>query len=172
MKKRYNLIGLIIIAIAFTSIFSCCVSRGTSTITTETPTTDPIPVTPTPTIEEPTPQTGVPYILSGTTYNTETVDRNNHIYVSLENFGKGRASNVVIVISDGYYQNFTLESVNPSIRVEGNRFYVGNIEAGEKFILNIYLKAKKSGVYTGTLSFTYDGIETSGKIKDLTTRVP
>ena len=76
------------------------------------------------------------------------------------------------MISDGYYQNFTLESVNPSIMVEGNRFYVGNIEAGEKFILNIYLKAKKSGVYTGTLSFTYDGIETSGKIKDLTTRVP
>ncbi|HOE93674.1 MAG TPA: hypothetical protein PLK11_05490 [Methanofastidiosum sp.] len=172
MKKEYKLICLIITAIVFTSTFSCCVSRGTSTITTETQIKNPTPETPTSTLEEPTPHTGVPYILPATTYNTETVDRNNNIYVSLENFGKGRASNVVIVISDGYYQNFTLESVNPSIRVEGNRFYVGNIEAGEKFILNIYLKAKKSGVYTGTLSFTYDGIETSGKIKDLTTRVP
>lgn len=172
MKKEYKLICLIITAIVFTSTFSCCVSRGTSTITTETQIKNPTPESPTSTLEEPTPHTGVPYILPATTYNTETVDRNNNIYVSLENFGKGRASNVVIVISDGYYQNFTLESVNPSIRVEGNRFYVGNIEAGEKFILNIYLKAKKSGVYTGTLSFTYDGIETSGKIKDLTTRVP
>lgn len=172
MKKEYKLICLIITAIVFTSTFSCCVSRGTSTITTETQVKNPTPESPTSTLEEPTPHTGVPYILPATTYNTETVDRNNNIYVSLENFGKGRASNVVIVISDGYYQNFTLESVNPSIRVEGNRFYVGNIEAGEKFILNIYLKAKKSGVYTGTLSFTYDGIETSGKIKDLTTRVP
>jgi len=172
MKKEYKLICLIITAIVFTSTFSCCVSRGTSTITTETQIKNPTPETPTSTLEEPTPHTGVPYILPATTYNTETVDRNNNIYVSLENFGKGRASNVVIVISDGYYQNFTLESVNPSIMVEGNRFYVGNIEAGEKFILNIYLKAKKSGVYTGTLSFTYDGIETSGKIKDLTTRVP
>lgn len=157
------MIVLIIIAIAFTSIFSGCVSRGTSTITTETPTTDPIPVTPTPTIEEPTPQTGVPYILSGTTYNTETVDRNNHIYVSLENFGKGRASNVVIVISDGYYQNFTLESVNPSIMVEGNRFYVGNIEAGEKFILNIYLKAKKSGYIQALFHLHTMALKQAGK---------
>lgn len=167
MKKEYKLICLIITAIVFTSTFSCCVSRGTSTITTETQVKNPTPESPTSTLEEPTPHTGVPYILPATTYNTETVDRNNNIYVSLENFGKGRASNVVIVISDGYYQNFTLESVNPSIRVEGNRFYVGNIEAGEKFILNIYLKAKKSGVYTGTLSFTYDGIETSGDRKSV-----
>ena len=84
-EKKYNLIVLIIIAIAFTSIFAA-VSRGTSTITTETPTTDQSSDTH-PQLRRAHPQTGVPYILSGTTYNTETVDTITFMFL-LKTLGK------------------------------------------------------------------------------------
>ena len=155
------------------SIFSCCTTQKTvptgptSQQSTTTQTSDSTQKN-----KEAPPQTGTPYLLAAISYDIETVDRNNHIYLSIENFGKGTAKNVAVIISNDYYSNFTLERVNPAITVEGNKFFIGNIDAGEKFVLNIYLKANQSGVYTGTISYTYDGMETSGKIKDITTRVP
>ncbi|NPV49781.1 MAG: hypothetical protein HPY60_01090 [Candidatus Methanofastidiosum sp.] len=173
MKKGYRLICSLLILLAVASIFSCCVGQktvptgSTSQQSTTTQTSDSTSQN-----QDTTSQTGTPYLLASISYDIETVDRNNHIYLSIENFGKGTAKNVAVIISNDYYSNFTLQSVDPAITVEGNKFFIGNIDAGEKFILNIYLKANQSGVYTGTISYTYDGLETSGKIKDLTTRVP
>ncbi|HOI77272.1 MAG TPA: hypothetical protein PLI06_06645 [Methanofastidiosum sp.] len=171
MKKESKLICFFVALVILSSIFSGCVNRGTSTISYES-TPKNIPETPTTSTPGTTPQEGSPYILSGISYDTETVDKNNHIQLSVQNYGKGRATNVAIVISNDYYSNFSLQSVNPNLRVEGNRFYIGDIAAGEKIQVDIYLKAKQSGVYTGTISYTYDGFDGAGKIKDLTTRVP
>jgi hypothetical protein len=172
MKKESKWFGFFIVLVILSSILCGCVSRGTSTITTQqsTPTgTQELPTTGTP---DTTSQSGSPYLLASISYDTETIDNNNHIQLSIQNYGKSKATNVAIVISNDYYSNFTLVSVNPNLRVEGNRFYIGDIGAGEKLQVDIRLKAKQSGVYTGTISYTYDGLEESGKIKDLTTRVP
>ncbi|HII94698.1 MAG TPA: hypothetical protein HA367_03030 [Candidatus Methanofastidiosum sp.] len=49
---------------------------------------------------------------------------------------------------------------------------MGDIAGGEKIELNIYLKAKQSGVYSGTISYKHDAIDTYARIRDITTRVP
>jgi len=171
MKKEGKLIGILMALLMLSIVFSGCITqKSTSTVTQEPSTTTPVTQEPSTTDTTPT-QSKPPVILVGMSYDTETVNNNNHIYLSIQNYG-GVANNAVIVISNDYYSNFTLERVEPTIRVEGNRFYVGNIGEGEKFVLDIYLKAKQSGVYTGTISYTYDGLESSTKIKDLTTKVP
>ena len=171
MKKESKLIGSLIVLLMLSSILCGCVSQGTTTISYQsTPTGNE--QTPSTTTPDTTSQSGSPYILASVSYDTETVDNNNHIQLSVQNYGKSKATNVAIVISNDYYSNFTLVSVNPNLRVEGNRFYIGDIGAGEKLQVDIRLKAKQSGVYTGSISYTYDGLEESGKIKDLTTRVP
>ena len=114
----------------------------------------------------------LPLVLAGISYDTETVDNNNHIKLSIQNYGKGKATNLIIEISDDYYSNFTLVSTDPVVKVEGNKFYVGDIAGGEKIELNIYLKAKQSGVYSGTISYKHDAIDTYARIRDITTRVP
>ena len=172
MKKESKLICSFIVLLMLSSIFSGCVSRGTSTITTQQSTPTGNEQTSSTNTPDTTSQTGSPYILSGISYDTETIDKNNHIQLSVQNYGKGKATNVAIVISNDYYSNFSLQSVNPNLRVDGNRFYIGDIAAGEKIQVDIYLKAKQSGLYTGTISYTYDGLEESGKIKDLRTLVP
>ncbi|HNR43918.1 MAG TPA: hypothetical protein PKH80_02025 [Methanofastidiosum sp.] len=171
MKKEIKLLGPLLVLLVLSSIFSGCVSQGTTTISYEsTPTGNE--QTPSTTTPDATSQSGSPYILASISYDTETIDNNNHIQLSIQNYGKSKATNVAIVISNDYYSNFSLVSVNPNLRVEGNRFYIGDIGAGEKLQVDIRLKAKQSGVYTGTISYTYDGLEESGKIMDLTTRVP
>ncbi len=171
MKKKIKLLGPLLVLLVLSSILCGCVSQGTTTISYESPSTgnEQTPSTATP---DATSQSGSPYILASISYDTETIDNNNHIQLSIQNYGKSKATNVAIVISNDYYSNFTLVSVNPNLRVEGNRFYIGDIASGEKLQVDIRLKAKQSGVYTGTISYTYDGLEESGKIKDLTTRVP
>ena len=114
----------------------------------------------------------LPLVLAGISYDTETVDNNSHIKLSIQNYGKGKATNLIIEISDDYYSNFTLVSTDPVVKVEGNKFYVGDIAGGEKIELNIYLKAKQSGVYSGTISYKHDAIDTYARIRDITTRVP
>ncbi len=175
MKKEGKLIGVLIALLMLSIVFSGCINqKSTTTVTQEPATTTPVAQEPstTQTTTDSTPtHSKPPVILVGMSYDTETVNNNNHIYLSIQNYG-GNANNAVIVISNDYYSNFTLDRVEPTIRVEGNRFYVGNIGEGEKFVLDIYLKAKQSGVYTGTISYTYDGLESSTKIKDLTTKVP
>jgi len=171
MKKESKLIGSLIVLLMLSSILCGCVSQGTTTISYEsTPTGNE--QTPSTNAPDTTSQSGSPYILASVSYDTETIDNNNHIQLSVQNYGKGKATNVAIVISNDYYSNFFLVSVNPNLRVEGNRFYIGDIGAGEKIQVDIYLKAKQSGVYTGTISYTYDGLEESGKIMDLRTLVP
>ena len=171
MKKESKLLGSLILLVMLSSIFSGCVNQGTTTVSYEsTPTGNQ--QTPTSSSPDTTSQTGSPYILAGMSYDTETIDRNNHIQLSIQNYGGVKATNVAIVISNDYYSNFSLQSVNPNLKVEGNKFYIGDLAAGEKIQVDIYLKAKQSGVYTGTISYTYDGLGESGKIMDLTTRVP
>jgi hypothetical protein len=114
----------------------------------------------------------LPLVLAGISYDTETVDNNNHIKLSIQNYGSGKATNVIIEISDDYYSNFTLVSTDPVVKVEGNKFYIGDLAGGEKIELNIYLKAKQSGVYSGTISYKHDAIDTYARIRDITTRVP
>jgi hypothetical protein len=114
----------------------------------------------------------LPLVLAGISYDTETVDNNNHIKLSIQNYGSGKATNVIIEISNNYYSNFTLASTDPVVKVEGNKFYIGDLAGGEKIELNIYLKAKQSGVYSGTVSYKHDAIDTYAKIRDITTRVP
>jgi len=114
----------------------------------------------------------LPLILAGISYDTETVDNNGHIQLSIQNYGKGKATNVIIEISNDYYSNFTLVSTDPVVKVEGNKFYLGDIAGGEKLEFNIYLKAKLSGVYSGTISYKHDAIDTYARIRDITTRVP
>lgn len=114
----------------------------------------------------------LPLILAGISYDTETVDNNGHIQLSIQNYGKGKATNVIIEISNDYYSNFTLVSTDPAVKVEGNKFLLGDIGGGEKLEFNIYLKAKLSGVYSGTISYKHDAIDTYARIRDITTRVP
>jgi hypothetical protein len=168
MKKEIKLLGPLLVLLVLSSFLSGCVSQGTTTISYESPSTgnEQTPSTATP---DATSQSGSPYILASISYDTETID---NIQLSIQNYGKSKATNVAIVISNDYYSNFSLVSVNPNLRVEGNRFYIGDIGAGEKLQVDIRLKAKQSGVYTGTISYTYDGLEESGKIKDLRTLVP
>lgn len=173
MKNEIKWLGFLIILVTLSSIFSGCVSqKGTTTVSYESPSTGNEQTPPTTSSPDTTSQTGSPFILAGMSYDTETIDRNNHIQLSVQNYGKGKATNVAIVISNDYYSNFSLQSVNPNLKVEGNKFYIGDIASGEKIQVDIYLKAKQSGVYTGTISYTYDGLDTSGKIKDLRTLVP
>lgn len=172
MKKEGKLIGFLMALVMLSAVFSGCVTqKSTVTVTQEQPPPANQGTSP-PTTTDTTPQTGSPMLLASISYNTETINKTNHIYLSIQNYGSGKATNVAIVISNEYYSGFTLESVDPQVRIDGNRFYVGDIAAGEKYVLNIYLKAKQSGVYSGTISYTYDGIESSGKIKDVTTKVP
>lgn len=114
----------------------------------------------------------LPLVLAGISYDTETVDNNNHIKLSIQNYGSGKATNVIIEISDDYYSNFTLVSTDPVVKAEGNKFYIGDLAGGEKIELNIYLKAKQSGIYSGTISYKHDAIDTYARIRDITTRVP
>jgi len=96
----------------------------------------------------------------------------NHISLSIKNHGNGKATNVVVIISEDYYSNFDLVSAIPTIAVNSNRFYIGDMVGGQTVDLNIYLKAKKSGAYSGAIYYTYDELGSNAKIKDLTTRVP
>ncbi|MEN6378490.1 MAG: hypothetical protein ABFD15_02770 [Methanofastidiosum sp.] len=114
----------------------------------------------------------LPLVLAGISYDTETVDNNNHIKLSIQNYGSGKATNVIIEISDDYYSNFTLVSTDPVVKVEANKFYIGDLAGGEKIELNIYLKAMQSGIYSGTISYKHDAIDTYARIRDITTRVP
>jgi len=114
----------------------------------------------------------LPLILVGISYDTETVNREAHIHLSIQNYGKGKATNVIIEISNDYYSNFFLDSVNPVTKVEGNKFYIGDVAGGEVVKLDINLKAKEPGTYSGTISYTYNELGSSAKIRDLTTRVP
>ena len=177
MKKESKLFGFLIALVMLSSIFSGCVNQGTTTVSYESnPTGNPgTPTTSTPTSSTPdtTPQSQhPPYILAGMSYDSETIDKINHIQLSIQNYGDVKATNVAIVISNDYYSNFILDNVNPNLRVDGNRFYIGDLAAGEKIQVDIHLTAKQSGTYTGTISYTYDGLEESGKIMDLTTLVP
>jgi len=113
----------------------------------------------------------LPLVLAGISYDTETVDNNNHIKLSIQNYGSGKATNVIIEISDDYYSNFTLVSTDPVVKVEGNKFYIGDLAGSEKIELNIYLKAMQSGIYSGTISYKHDAIDTYARIRDITTRV-
>ena len=114
----------------------------------------------------------LPLVLAGISYDTETVDNNGHIHLSIQNYGSGKATNVIIDISDDYYSNFTLVSTEPVVKVEGNKFYIGDLAGGEKLELDIYLKAKQSGIYSGIISYKHDAIDTYARIRDITTRVP
>jgi len=114
----------------------------------------------------------LPLVLSSITYTTETVDRDANIKLSVQNYGKGKATNVIIEISNDYYSNFTLVGTDPVVKVEGNRFFIGDLAGGEKIELNINLKAKQSGTYTGTISYIHDAIDTYARIRDLKTLVP
>lgn len=114
----------------------------------------------------------LPLILASISYTTETVNNIGHIYLKIQNFGRGKATNVIVEISNDYYSNFSLQSVDPVRKVDGNKFYIGDLEGGEVLELDITLKAKQSGVYSGTISYTHDGIVTYARIKDITTRVP
>ncbi len=114
----------------------------------------------------------LPLVLVSVVHTTETVQSIADIYLKMDNFGQGRARNVVVEISEEYYNNFTLQSVDPEVRVEGNRFYVGDIEPGEFAELTIVLRARQSGTYSGTLSYIHDAIDSNVRIRDITTRVP
>lgn len=114
----------------------------------------------------------IPLVLSSISYTTETVDNLANISLKMQNYGSGKATNVVVEISNDYYSNFSLESVEPEIKVEGNKFYIGDLAGGESREIIINLKAKQSGVYSGTVSYKHDAIDTYAKIKDFTTRVP
>ena len=114
----------------------------------------------------------LPLVLSSISYTTETVDNIGHIYLKIQNYGKGKATNVIVEISNDYYSNFSLQSVDPVRKVDGNKFYIGDLEGGEVLELDITLKAKQSGVYSGTILYTHDAIDTYARIRDLTTRVP
>jgi len=114
----------------------------------------------------------LPLILSGISYDTETVNREAHIHLSIQNYGKGEATNVIIEISNDYFSNFNIVSTDPVVKTEGNKLYVGDIAGGESLKLDINLKAKEVGSYSGTISYTYDGLGSSVKIKDITTLVP
>lgn len=114
----------------------------------------------------------IPLILSGISYDTETVNKEAGIHLSIQNYGKGKATNVIIEIANEYYSNFTLVSTDPVIKVEGNKFYIGDLPGGETYKLDINLKAKEAGVYSGAISYTYDELGSSAKIRDITTRVP
>lgn len=114
----------------------------------------------------------LPLVLSSITYTTETVDNLANIHLKMQNYGSGKATNVIVEISDDYYSNFSLESVDPVLKVEGNKFYVGDLAGGESLEIIINLKAKQSGVYSGTISYTHDAIDTYATIRDITTKVP
>lgn len=172
MKKEIKLLGPLIVILMLSSFLIGCVSQGTTTVSYESPSSGNTQTQPTTSTPDTTSQSGSPYILASVSYDIETIDNNNHIRLSVQNYGKSKATNVSIVISNDYYSNFTLVSVYPNLRVEGNRFYIGEIGAGEKLQVDIRLKANQSGVYTGTISYTYDGLEESGKIMDLRTLVP
>jgi len=173
MKKESKLLGLLIAVVMLSSFLIGCVSQGTTTVSYESPSSGNTQTQPTTSTPDTTPQSQhPPYILASVSYDIETIDNNNHIQLSVQNYGDVKATNVSIVISNDYYSNFTLVSVNPNLRVEGNRFYIGDMGAGEKLQVDIRLKANQSGVYTGTISYTYDGLEESGKIMDLRTLVP
>lgn len=114
----------------------------------------------------------LPLVLASISYSTETIDNIGDINLRLQNYGKGRATNVIVEISRDYYDNFTLQSVEPEMKVIDNKFYVGTIAGGEALDLKVTLKAKQGGIYSGTISYTHDAIETYAKIKDITTKVP
>lgn len=114
----------------------------------------------------------LPLILSSISYTTETVDKIGHIYLKIQNYGKGKATNVIVEISNDYYSNFSLQSVDPVKKVEGNKFYIGDMEGGEIVEIDITLKAKQGGIYSGVVSYTHDAIDTYARIKDITTKVP
>ena len=114
----------------------------------------------------------LPLVLSGITYTTETVDNLANIHLTMQNYGSGKAINVIVEISNDYYSNFTFQDVDPVIKVEGNKFYVGDLAGGESLEIIINLKAKQSGVYSGTVSYKHDAIDTYAKIRDITTLVP
>ncbi|KYC45296.1 MAG: hypothetical protein APG10_00999 [Candidatus Methanofastidiosum methylothiophilum] len=90
----------------------------------------------------------LPLILASISFTTITVDNIAHIYLKIQNFGRGKATNVIVEISDDYYSNFSLQSVDPVRRVDGNKFYIGDMEGGEVLELDITLRAKQSGIYT------------------------
>lgn len=176
MKKKNMFFGLLIALVLLSSVFSGCVGQkvvptSTSSSPQTTSTTTETSQTSTTTTETTT-QTGTPLILAGISYNTETIDSVNHISLSIKNHGNGKATNVVVIISEDYYSNFDLVSAAPTIAINGNRFYIGDMAGGQTVDLNIYLKAKKSGVYSGAIYYTYDELGSNAKIKDLTTRVP
>ncbi len=176
MKKKNMFFGLLIALVLLSSVFSGCVGQkvvptSTSSSPQTTSTTTETSQTSTTTTETTT-QTGTPLILAGISYNTETIDSVNHISLSIKNHGNGKATNVVVIISEDYYSNFDLVSAAPTIAINGNRFYIGDMVGGQTVDLNIYLKAKKSGVYSGAIYYTYDELGSNAKIKDLTTRVP
>lgn len=176
MKKKNIFFGLLIALVVLSSVFSGCVGQkvvptSTSSSPQTTSTTTETSQTSTTTTETTT-QTGTPLILAGISYNTETIDSVNHISLSIKNHGNGKATNVVVIISEDYYSNFDLVSAAPTIAINGNRFYIGDMAGGQTVDLNIYLKAKKSGVYSGAIYYTYDELGSNAKIKDLTTRVP
>jgi len=114
----------------------------------------------------------LPLVLSSITYTTETVDNLANIHLKMQNYGTGKATNVIVEISNDYYSNFSLQSVDPVLKIEGNKFYVGDLAGGEAREIIINLKAKQSGVYSGTVSYKHDAIDTYAKIRDITTRVP
>ena len=114
----------------------------------------------------------LPLVLSSISYTTETVDNLANIHLTMQNYGSGKAINVIVEISNDYYSNFSLESVDPVIKIEGNKFYVGDLAGGESREIIINLKAKQSGVYSGNVSYKHDAIDTYAKIRDITTRVP
>jgi len=177
MKKKNIFFGLLIALVLLSSIFSGCVGQkvvptSSSSSPQTTSTTTETSQTSTTTTETTTTQTGTPLILAGISYNTETIDSVNHISLSIKNHGNGKATNVVVIISEDYYSNFDLVSAIPTIAVNSNRFYIGDMVGGQTVDLNIYLKAKKSGAYSGAIYYTYDELGSNAKIKDLTTRVP
>ena len=114
----------------------------------------------------------LPLVLSGITYTTETVNNLANIHLKMQNYGTGKATNVIVEISDDYYSNFTFQSVDPLLKIEGNKFFVGDLAGGESIEIVINLKAKQSGVYSGTVSYKHDAIDTYAKIREITTRVP
>ncbi|NPV49782.1 MAG: hypothetical protein HPY60_01095 [Candidatus Methanofastidiosum sp.] len=114
----------------------------------------------------------LPLVLASISYTTETVDNLGDIKLKMQNYGQGKATNVIVEISEDYYSNFTLVSTEPVVKVEGNKFYIGELDPSEVLDFQIHLKAKQSGVYSGTISYTHDALETYATIRDITTRVP
>lgn len=114
----------------------------------------------------------LPLVLVSVVHTTETILNMADISLKMDNLGQGRARNVVVEVSEEYYNNFELHSVNPEVRVEGNKFYIGDIEPGDSTEITIVLRARQSGTYSGTLYYIHDAIDSNVRIRDITTRVP